>query len=106
VSTHSTDRPSAADIADFERGHQASVAEVAATLQAALAAGAREMPTAEAAKLLKRMIGESLDRLPADTSVAEMAGRFDGTVEALAGLAWRSFVTILDMPVAPRGEVH
>jgi hypothetical protein len=106
MSSRSTDRPTAADIADFERGHQASVAEVAATLQAALAAGAREMPTAESAKLLKRMIGESMDRLPADTSVAEMAGRFDGTVEALSVLAWCGFLTLHDLPVEPRGGVH
>lgn len=100
--TNQTDQNS--DFADFQRGYNSAVQAVAMLFEAALEAGVDDMDRdVDKAELLAREINKILDSTPANAPKAERAGRIQGTIKVLAGLAWRGFQTL---PRGAAGEVH
>jgi hypothetical protein len=103
VSTRSTDRPTAADIADFESGYKAAMAEVDTPFNAAMDAGAEELSYTEAAEALAKLVNQFMNRPPAGASRHELEGRFRGVLEVLGDLC---FGSVLTLSLEPRKQVR
>lgn len=96
----------ATDFSDFQRGHTAALIQMQSIFVGARDAGADALPMEEASVVLAPLVAKFLDDRPSGASSAELAGRYHGVLQVLAGLAFEGFLLVVQREAAQADGVH